>query len=44
VGWHNLSHELWQTKKLIVEAKLRAELLEEEYQNLIFPEDWPQVA
>ena len=42
VGWHHLSHELWQTKKLIAEAKLRAELLEKEYRNLIFPDDWPQ--
>tara|TARA_B100000989_G_scaffold216716_1_gene165045 strand:+ start:461 stop:586 length:126 start_codon:yes stop_codon:yes gene_type:complete len=41
VGWHDLSHELWQTKKLIAEAKLRAELLEEEYKNLNSPDGWP---
>jgi len=41
VGWHKLSHEEWQTKKMILEAKLRAELVEEEYLNLLFPKEWP---
>ena len=39
VGLRKLSHELWQ-KKLIAEAKLRAELLEDDYRRLTFLEDW----
>ena len=44
VGWHHLSHDFWQTKKLIAEATLRAELLKEANQNFIFLIDWPQQA
>ena len=29
MGWNHLSHDLWKTKKLVAEAKLRAELLKE---------------
>ncbi len=35
VGWHGLSHEAWQTRKLIAEAKLRAELLIEDYEQVV---------
>jgi len=40
VGLRKLSHELWQ-KKLIAEAKLRDELLKEDYRRLTFTEYWP---
>ena len=35
VGWHDLSHEEWQTKKIIVEANLRAELIKQDYQEFV---------
>ncbi len=35
VGWHYLSHEEWQTRKIIAEAKLRAELLSQEYEQFV---------
>jgi len=39
VGWHLFTHEVWQTKKLILEAKIRAELQEEEFLNVVFPKE-----
>ena len=38
VGWGNLSHSEWQTKKIIAEAQSEAEPFEEELLRLIFPD------
>lgn len=38
VGWGNLSHSEWQTKKIIAEAHSEAEHVEKELLRLIFPD------
>ena len=38
VGWHSLTHVEWRTKQLIAEAKLRAELIQDEYDSIVFPD------
>jgi len=35
VGWGNLSHSEWQTRKLIVEAQLAAKEVQKELARLI---------
>ena len=39
VGWGDLSHSEWQTRKLIVEAHFEAEEVHEEIIRLIYPDD-----
>jgi|TARA_Y200000002_G_scaffold100653_1_gene81574 3-deoxy-D-arabino-heptulosonate 7-phosphate (DAHP) synthase len=38
VGWGDLSHSEWQTRKLIVEAQLAAKKVQDELARLIFPD------
>ena len=38
VGWGDLSHSEWQTKKLIVEAQVAAKEVHEEIIRLIYPD------
>ena len=38
VGWGDLSHSEWQTKKLIVEAQVAAKEVHEEFIRLIYPD------
>ena len=38
VGWGDLSHSEWQTRKLIVEAQLAAKEVHEEIIRLIYPD------
>ena len=38
VGWGDLSHSEWQTKKLIVEAQVAAKEVHEEIVRLIYPD------
>ncbi len=39
VGWHALTHTEWQTKRIIYEAKLRADLLEQECKDAMYSDD-----
>jgi 3-deoxy-D-arabino-heptulosonate 7-phosphate (DAHP) synthase len=38
VGWGDLSHSEWQTRKLIVEAQISAKEVHEEIIRLIYPD------
>jgi hypothetical protein len=38
VGWGDLSHSEWQTRKLIVEAQIAAKEVHEEIIRLIYPD------
>ena len=38
VGWGDLSHSEWQTRKLIVEAQLTAKEVHKKVVSLIFPD------
>ena len=38
VGWGDLSHSEWQTKKMIVEAQVAAKEVHEEIIRLIYPD------
>ena len=38
VGWGDLSHSEWQTRKLIVEAQVAAKEVHEEIIRLIYPD------
>ena len=38
VGWGDLSHSEWQTRKLIVEAQLTAKEVHKKVVRLIFPD------
>jgi hypothetical protein len=40
IGWHKLTHEEWQVKKLISEAEAHAEKVLEEYSNLMEQRNW----
>lgn len=33
LGWHNLNHEEWQTRKITAEAKYNTELLSQDYEQ-----------
>ena len=38
MGWGDLSHSEWQTKKMIVEAQVAAKEVHEEIIRLIYPD------
>ena len=35
LGWHELSHHEWQTKKITAETNLRAEFIKQDYQEFV---------